>query len=548
MYDRADDGVENEKPPAAFRRREIGAVCLFFVVAVVLVFAMSMHKDLDPDESPFIASGAILSRHGTLPYRDYHYNHMPAEVMVYALLFKATSHLLLAARAFQSVCGAGTATVLFAVALGAFATFGTQVRVLMAWVAGLAMLCNPLFTRTAGICWNHDFPLLMSLLGFLCLCRGLRAKAHVWAWTFCAGLLLAIAITSRLTFAPITAGFVLLLCAYPGLTVSRRLGLLLIFTMGMALASLPSAWVWAQSPGNAFFGNFLYPHLNTRVHSMQPDEQQRPYTLAPIILFYFKMWFTLPGNGILTIAFILLVATTLRLGGSGANRLDSELVAIAVIVALLLAAGVMPAPPYPQYFYAPTPFMILGVVLCLARPRRRPIPAWAMLSLVAGLVLTVAFAIPAYRGIAWLPLPNKWVPMVIHAGGVEVAEHAGAGTILTLEPVYPLEGGLDIDPRFTTGRFGFRAAELLSAWQRAQYLMPAPQDIPRLFEQHPPRGVLVVKGTGGKLDKLLISVAEDNGYRQILLKTPGHHNHPRAELWLRPAVKPSTEPEAATPR
>ena len=529
MDDRADHGVENKKMPAAFRRREISAICLFFVVAVVLVFGMSMHKDLDPDESPFIASGAILSRHGTLPYRDYHYNHMPTEVMVYALLFKATSHLLLAARAFQSVCGAGTATVLFAVGLAAFARFGSPVQLPMAWAAGLAMLCNPLFTRTAGICWNHDFPLLMSLLGFLCLCRGLRGNGHVGAWTFCAGLLLAIAITSRLTFAPITAGFVLLLCAYPGLTARRRLALLAIFAMGMALASLPSAWVWAQSPRNAFFGNFLYPHLNTKVHSMQPDEQQRPYTLMPIILFYFKMWFTLPGNGILTIAFVVLMATTLRLGGFGANRLDSKLVAILVIVALLLAAGVMPAPPYPQYFYAPTPFMILGVVLCLAR---RPIPAWAMPSLVAGLVVTAAFAVPAYRGIAWLLLPSKWVPMIIHAGGVEVAGYAGTGTILTLEPVYPLEGGLDIDPRFTTGRFGLRAAELLSAQERARYLMPAPQYIPHLFQEHPPRGVLVVKGTGGKLDKLLISAAKANGYRQILLKTPGHHNHPRAELWL----------------
>jgi len=57
---------------------------VFFGLALVLVFSMSIGKDLDVDEHGFIASGVLLARHGILPYRDYHYNHLPTEVLIYA--------------------------------------------------------------------------------------------------------------------------------------------------------------------------------------------------------------------------------------------------------------------------------------------------------------------------------------------------------------------------------------------------------------------------------------------------------------------------------
>src|SRR5579859_4814717 len=59
-------------------------VVAFFALALLLVFSMSIGKGLDVDEHGFVASGVLLARHGLLPYRDYHYNHMPTEVLIYA--------------------------------------------------------------------------------------------------------------------------------------------------------------------------------------------------------------------------------------------------------------------------------------------------------------------------------------------------------------------------------------------------------------------------------------------------------------------------------
>src|SRR5580658_6882162 len=87
---------------------------VFFLVALALVFgAISVGRKVNVDENVFVASAVLLSRHFVLLYRDYHYNHMPTLVIVYALLFRTTGYILLAARSVSAVCAAGTAAAIF---------------------------------------------------------------------------------------------------------------------------------------------------------------------------------------------------------------------------------------------------------------------------------------------------------------------------------------------------------------------------------------------------------------------------------------------------
>src|SRR5260370_5733611 len=86
---------------------------LFFIVAFLLVFGRSMMAGLEVDEHSFVTTGALLARRSLLPYRDYHYNHMPTLILVYAGLFRMTDHLLLAARAFSALCAALASVVIF---------------------------------------------------------------------------------------------------------------------------------------------------------------------------------------------------------------------------------------------------------------------------------------------------------------------------------------------------------------------------------------------------------------------------------------------------
>ncbi|HZL36410.1 MAG TPA: hypothetical protein VFC78_13910 [Tepidisphaeraceae bacterium] len=557
----------------------------FFVVALALVFSISIRRKIDVDEHAFIASGALLARRFLLPYRDYHYNHMPTEVIVYALLFKLCDHLLLAARLFQASCAAMLATVILVVSYRAFDGHPPRRRLLAALGMGLLMASHPLFTRTAGLAWNHDFPMLACVLALLSLRHGLRharddasgenmeeARTPVvygnvargeglgegkaartpllrqggaagWgkaaAWTAASGFLLGISATSRLTFAPAGLAFLVFLCLYPNVRPRRRIGLLALFALGGVVACLPTIWIWAQSPWNAFFGNFLYPKLNTAYHASR--EVRRRFTVLPILRYYFiNLWLGYPGIGLTAIWFILLMTMKFKLRQVARSAADCELLAILIIVVCLSAAGLMPAPPYPQYFYGPVPFMVLGIALCLARrpwPRRAARAGGDGFTLlqyleprqfkVTGWVLAVcvASALPQYRGIIGLPFVSDWTPMRVHAIGVDVARKVRPGKVLTLETTYPLEGGLDVYEVLVTSRFGVRVAPMLSPAQRRQYLMPTVEELDEVFVHDPPVAAMFVLGADTGLDRTLMHDAQAHGY--IKIPTLGE-----GELWV----------------
>jgi hypothetical protein len=504
-------------------------VAVFFALALVLVFSMGIGKDLDVDEHGFIASGVLLARHGVLPYRDYHYNHMPTEVLIYAELFHVIGQLVMGARTFQVICAAGAATTIFAVAYEAGIVFGRR-RLLFAWAIGLLFLTNQFFTKTAALSWNHDFPLLMALLSFIALRRGLRGT-NTAAFVALSGLLAGISATSRLTYLPIVGPMGLLVLLYPQITLRRRLALAAVFCGGFAVAALPSLWVWSKAWDNAFFGNFLYPRLNTAIHAIR--EPNRPFTFWPILRFYLWTWITFPTTGVATVAFAVLLAARLR-GAPWNDRETWELLALAGVVLLLLAAAFMPAPPYIQYFYAATPFMFLGIAWCLPDlPRfRESAEIWRV---PIGLcVFSVIFGASAYRHVVMLPFPRTWVPLQVHRQGVELARQLPPGLVLTIEPIFPLEGGMETDPRFAVGRFAPRVADLMTPADRSKYLMPGLADFKAVFDDDSPASVLVVRGADGPIEHQFEAVARTRGYQFMELSVPaGGQRHAFASAWVR---------------
>ena len=499
--------------------------------SLVLVFSRSMHAEVDVDEHPFVASGALLARHGLIPYRDYHYNHMPTEVMIYAGLFRACSRLLLAARCFQVVCAATAPTVLFCLAYQTLGFFSARARLVVSAGAALFLVTNPLFIKTAGLSWNHDFPLLAALLALLALRRSVKGFGGATLLAVLSGYLLGLAVTTRLTFAAALPGFAVLVFLSGGLSRRRKAGLLVAMGLGFVLVSLPAVWVWMQAPRAALFGNFLYPRLNTRIHELR--DRHREFTALPILAYYLRNLVYLPGNGIVTITFVALVVRAFIHRAQLARHVVAEISAVVVVVAGLIASGFMPAPPYPQYFYAASPFILVGIILCLgAMPELARLP-WAGRGAFAALVLCIGFAAGNYRGLAFLPRPSTWVPLQVHQVGLEVARKARAGTVLTLEPIFPLEGGLDVDERLTTCRFGLRVAPMLELRDRQAYRMPVPLDLPSLLrERH--ASVLIIRITDWRLDRVLERAADDAGYEKVRLTK-------RGDLWRPP------QPSATVP-
>ena len=481
---------------------------------------------MDIDEHGFIASGALMARAGLLPYRDYHYNHMPTEVFVYAALFRMTDHLLLAARLFQAFCAACIATAIFATTLRASGT-SDRGRLLFSWAMGLLLLTNQVFTRTAGISWNHDFPLLMALLSFLALARGLRGR-HDIVMIALAGFLIGVSATTRLTFLPLIAPLGLFILLYPRMSWTRRLALAAIFSAGFAIACLPSLWVWSKAWENAFFGNFLYPRLNTKIHELH--DTQTTTTFWRIILYYLERCVTLPTLGVLVIMFILLMAQRLR-RADWRDRGTWEILTIVGIVGICTVAGFLPRPPYVQYIYATVPFMVLAIAMTLPqRPPRRTEARW----LAAGSIFSILFGATAYWHIVLLPVPWRWVPMRAHAEGLQVMRELPPGLVLTIEPLFPLEGGGRIDPRFAVGRFAPRVADLMTPAQRRQYLMPGLGDMAAVFDEDSPGSVLIMAGSDGRVQDKMIAEALGRGYQPKVLSVGWEKKQQSGEEKKRP--------------
>ncbi|MBC7784421.1 MAG: hypothetical protein H7144_11335 [Burkholderiales bacterium] len=498
--------------PAESRTPPVLVIALFATIALVLIFCRSIEENLEVDENVFVASAALLNE-GLLPYRDFHYNHMPSLVIIYAGLFKLGTHLLLIARSFSALCAAATVTLMFVVAWRAFAGLAPSRRLGFAIGIGALFLFNPLFVYTTGLAWNHDFPLLCCFAGFLILGQGL-AKGPGLLCPILAGVLVGLAATSRVTFATALLPFGVFLLLYPGIPWRRKLLLVPAFGAGVVLATIPSIWVWMQSPQNAWFGNFVYPSLSTRYHLEFDVSRKRPFTVGARLLHIFISCFTLPGNGLVVGSFIGLTIATLRVRQVRIDTRVCEQFAILLLVIVLFTAGFAAAPLQRQYLYAATPFMILGIVRGLAAmPHLLASRRFGRLA-VGGLVLIIPFGAVEYDGLLHLGSIRSWTPVQIHEVGVRIAAESPPGRIMTIEPVYALEGGRAIYPELATGRFGIRAGQYLSEAQQAQYRMPGRGDLVDLFDTNPPAAVFI-GAADGRIENELSNRARAGGYTPV---------------------------------
>ena len=105
------------------------------------------------------------------------------------------------------------------------------------------------------------------------------------------------------------------------------------------------------------------------------------------------------------------------------------------------------------------------LVLCLAYGLRTiaadaPSPRRALtLALVAGALVWAPWLdeqrtyVPPWD-------PARFEPLATHALGQDIAARVGTGTVLTFDPILPLEGGARIVPALATGPFAWRTGPL----------------------------------------------------------------------------------------
>ncbi len=506
--------------PGPARARWLRDFLIFTAIALPFAFTLGMTQGLNHDENQHIAAGALVAREGLLPYRDFAHFHTPYLAFIYAALFHATDHLLLAARLFTTACvaasvglvGAGTAHAFRAHSprFARWAVAGAMLLALSSWV----------FTKTAGHAWNHEPPLFFALAAFFVHLTGVR-RAH-GGWLFASGILLAIAIGIRLTYAPLLAPFGLATLILIKVNLGRRLALAAWFSAGVLIALSGIAWLAMLAPEAAWFGNFEFAKVNVTYRFATGEP--RTMTIAKKTRYLFKS-IVRPDLG-LVLAFLAPLTAALTLRRSGRAALPLELLFLLWCLPFLLLGSFAPSPVFEQYFYPFVFFFIAGAAYALAA--LPPASRWfrgAALIAAAGVLLSVGRGAVGYHQLPELFQPSHWTSIELHTEAAHLHVLPASTRVLTLAPIGPLEAGRRIYPEFVTGPFAWRVAPFIEPGKAARLKIPTPASLAQMFQTDPPAALLL--GAERKVEGDFQTFVRANRYRLL----PGGHGE---QLWVRP--------------
>jgi 4-amino-4-deoxy-L-arabinose transferase-like glycosyltransferase len=488
------------------------------IAALLLLTPLAMLRNLQNDEHQFVASGALLASHSALPYRDYPYFHMPNLVFIYALLFQLTDRLLLAARMFSVICGALAVGTVCWTALQLFPGHPRSRRILIALGAALLLMCNPLFTFTSGRAWNHDLSTLLALGAFLAYCRSARPGRSA-IWMAGSGVLLGLAVGTRLSYLPLLAPFAGAVLWHPTTTSWRgRLHLAGALVSGVAVGLLPALFLLALTPEQFIFGNLELPRLGAKFR------EELEHSVAMTFVGKVKyLWDAIRHTGNLLVALALVIVTpwaaimppSLRAADLEGDR-RFPLVFVLTLIPFLLIGSFAPTPTWYQYLYAPIPFVVLGVVYGLAAHRDPAALKIYLRVFVVVVAVATGYGFKDYRHTAGLIAFDQWVPAKIHRTGRAISAATSEGKILTLAPTLPLEGRREIYKELVTGPFVWRVGRFLPDGRRREHGVISERDLPDLFRRDPPRAVLVGFERHG-VEAPLLAYAQSNGYTPLTL-------------------------------
>ncbi len=527
--------TENADPAGAQRRQAgqsvgrassllwwlAGTVILLGTLA--LLWGANMRRGLNHDEHQFVAAGTLIARTGAMPYRDFPYFHMPLLAYLNAAIFQWNDSLLLTARTLSVAAAWGALIWIFT--LGR--RLGAGVHALLAGSAAIALLLmTPLVLYTSGRAWNHDAPMLLALcaIGTQHAALGQRGRNR-WGLLVLTGALVGLAAATRSSYLFLAPGFALAL-ALAQLPRRELLAAWTALLIGGVSGGAPALWLLIQEPAGFWFGNWVYNvQLNPAWYRAEGAADQM--TVMGKLGSLGGLWLAQPANLLvpLLLVGVLVLAWPRR-------REWSSLAGLALLLLPFALAGALSASPaQPQYWYPLYPLALVAMLALLPAVGR---PVVGIAALGATALLAILLTGPAYGdGVQILTEAERWYPNKIHRRGGQMAALVGElpGEVITLAPIWPLEGKLDIDPSLVTGSLGFRVADLVEPdVRRARNLTNAADLIARM-EAVPPRAIAVgFEADDAPHEAPLVDFARRHDYLPVTLEDEGI-------LWLSPVAE-----------
>lgn len=524
-------------PPASGQRTNwwllAVATAALFLAIFALLLGINLRRELNHDEHQFIASAALIARAGLTPYADFPYFHVPLLSYLYALLFRACDTLLLCGRVASVLAGWLSLVLIFGVAWRRFAARPVWTRWWVAALASLWLLATPSFFYTSGRAWNHDLPILLLLAAFSASSRALKAASkRQMLWLAFAGSLTALATVTRLSFAFTALPLLAAAWLMPATTQRQRVRNVAAFSLAGVVNALAALAPTLRDAPAFFFGNVGYIQLNARYYAGLAYGEAMSF--AAKLAAFGEQLVTAPTNLLALAALAIGLWPVRRMLWRGDAATSAPRFQLLLLLALLLSTlpGAFGATPsQPQYFYPLFPLVILGIVEAFA--------AWPTVLQAGGLyayalggVTALLVAAPIYvAGQMTLWTPADWLPTRVHVYGGLMGRLVGNGRVLTLAPIYALEGGAAIYPEFATGPFAWRVAPLMTARERARFHVVGADELAGLLADAPARAILTgVEDDDARLEAALVDYAQAHGFVPVPLPD-------KSRLWLAPQAQ-----------
>ncbi len=510
----------------------------WFVAAVALLllslmFGRAMMRRFDMDEHQFVAPGVFLANDGLLPYQDYPYFHMPLLVYIHGALSAILPHKLLAARALSVLCGWLIVVLLWRAGWQALARHPTRTRWLLVGGVLSAYLCSQLFAYTNGWGWNHDSATLCAVAAFLLEVHGLkRGRVNLIAL---AGALAGLSLGIRLSFALIVLPMGAWVFIGPSALTRRQRGLAFVLALaGACLVLLPAFWSWANNPDAFVFGNLGFAGVSTRAY-LRSNEGY--HSLGGKFLYLFRKFFADPGNAFVFLIAVYGLAYVYWKRRAWQSPLANEFGLMFGFLPMLLIGAWGPSPVQQQYYYMLLPFLALAGLYAMALECSEPraLQRWRRVVFWAALMPALIGFPRWYWTAIYLPFPDKWTPMRVASIGEWIKSQCPAHTrVLTTDPLFPLEGGLDAYQEFATGRFILQVSDLMQPEERQRFHMSWGEELERVLQERPPQAIF----WHSKGPDFLAQYAQKHGFHKTEkqfsnIEISGANEPERFELWLR---------------
>jgi len=350
---------------------------------------------------------------------------------------------------------------------------------------------NPLVDYANGYAWNHDVVILCVVLSFwLFVSTDFAQKSRYWRIAAIGGLL-TLATCMRITTALLQMLFFVALVSRPAESIKQRIKNLLPFLIATAVVLIWPVWVIAQAPRAFFINIFWIPRLYGKwLYEVGMVHNKLRLTWSCI---------TRPGYSVLVVIaiylFVVMIWQRRKLAISGArNLLFAALLALAFFIIALI-----PPTMWKQYLAMPVPFIVISFAYPLlyireladkARDNKQFKIACAV---VAFCVVVTVFSYPVVldRTLV-LFYPQGWTPIQLHKISQDIAgKTKEPKQILTLAPLFALEGGCDIYTELSAGLIVYRIADSLTPTDRAVTHTVGPKTLAALLEKNPPSAVLL---------------------------------------------------------